>query len=423
MCVLKACGIAGSVEIGEEMDAEMRKRGLLQSNDILVTALVDMYFKCGAIEKARELFDQFPSPNVISWSAMINGYAQHGLGHEALRCFKCMQDAGVCPNAVTYLCTLKACGIVRSLEVGQNIDAEIRRQRLLEKDVVLGNALVDMYAKCGALGKAREVFDELPVHSAVAWSSLMTGYAQLGLGDEALKCFREMGDGGVALDAVTYTCILKACGKAGSLGIGEGIGSEVRKQGLAENDAVLGTALVDMYIKCGALERAGEAFEHLRERNVVTWSALIAGHSQLGRANAAMSLYKRMRSEGVVPNSITFVVLLTACAHAGLVKEGENLFDEMSVAHRIQPTPEHYTCMIELACRAARFDKVNELLANVSHSCQHLPLFVAILDACVEWRNAKLARWAFERSVRLEEKCASAYVLLQKLYANGDGWS
>ena len=419
ICVLKACGIVGSIEIGKDIDAEVRKQGLLQKDAILTTTLVDMYFKCGAIGKAQEVFEQFPTRNVVCWSAMINGYAQHGLGNEALKCFKHMQDARIVPNVVTFICILKACGIVRSLEIGQDIDAEVRRRGLLEKDVVLGNALVDMYAKCGALDKAREVFEKLPVRNVVTWSSLMAGYVQYGLGDEALKCFREIGNAVFSLDGVTYTCILKACGLVGSLEIGEDICTEVRRQGLLEKDVVLGTALVDMYSKCGDLEKAREVFECLPIRNVVSWSALIAGHAQSGQANAVLFLYKRMKAEGVIPNSVTFVVLLTACTHAGLVKEGEKLFHEMWATNHLHPMLEHYTCMIDLFCRAARMDKVNALLEKVSHSC-HLPLFLTILGACIEWKNVKLGRWAFEQSIALDKNCASAYVFMQNLYAAVD---
>ena len=419
-CLLKACGIVRFLDVGECLDIEIRKQGLLKKDVVLGTALVDMYSKCGALEKAQEVFDELLIRNVVTWNALITGYVRHGLGDEALRCFRRMRDEKVCsPNAMSYASILKACGMVNSLDIGQCIDADIRKEGLLEKDVVLGTALVDMYSKCGALEKAQEVLDQLPVRNVVTWSALIAGYVQNGIGDKALKCFRRMQDSGVRPDAVMYACVLKACGIVGSLEIGEDICTEVRRQGLLEKDVVLGTALVDMYSKCGDLEKAREVFECLPIRNVVSWSALIAGHAQSGQANAVLFLYKRMKAEGVIPNSVTFVVLLTACTHAGLVKEGEKLFHEMWATNHLHPMLEHYTCMIDLFCRAARMDKVNALLEKVSHSC-HLPLFLTILGACIEWKNVKLGRWAFEQSIALDKNCASAYVFMQNLYAAVD---
>ena len=416
ICVLKACGIIGSYEIAHEIEVEVRKKELVHKHVKLGNALVDMYFKCGALEKAREVFDHLTVRDVVSWNVLITGYAQHGLGDEALKCFRQMKDAKIFPDVVTYVCILKACGTVGSLEVGQDIDVEVRKRGLLQKDVMLGTSLVDMYCKCGALEKAQEVFAHLPMWNVVTWSVLINGYVQHGLDHEALKCFRKMEEVGTSPDEITYICILKACGSVGSLEIGEEIDAKVRKQGLLQKDIVLGTALVDMYSKCGALKKAGEVFEYLPVQNVVSWSALISGYAQLGQTNVVWNLYRRMRREGVVPNFVTFTVMLNACSHAGLVKDGEKLFNEMCVVYDLTPSLEHYTCMIDLFGRAGHFDKAKALLEKVSHS-GHLPLFLNILGACKKWRNMKLARWLFEKLIELDENCAAAYVYMENIYA------
>jgi pentatricopeptide repeat protein len=416
--VLKACAIVKSLQIGEEIEVEIRKQGLLlERNVVLGTALVDMYCKCGALEKAHQVFRQLSVRNVVTWSALMTGYVEHGLGHEALKCYREMRDARVSLDVVTYLCVLKACGIVGSQKVGEDIDIEIRKQGLLQNEYALGNALVDTYSKCNAMEKAHEVFKLLPMRDVVSWNALITGYVQNGLGREALECVRQMQEVGVRPDMITYVSILKACGIVGSLEIGQDIDAEVRKQGLLHKDVTVGNALVDMYSKCGSLEKAHAVFEQLPVKDVVTWSALISGHAQLGDANISLHLYRRMAEKDILPNSVTFVVLLSACSHAGLLKEGESLFNEMFAVYHFNPRLEHYTCMVDLFGRVGWFDRVEALLSKVSH-CDHLPLLLSVLGSCRKWRNVKLAKWAFEHSLMLDENCAAAYVDMENIYAS-----
>ena len=181
----------------------MRKATMLHNDVIeknlikdvyIATTLITTYAKCGAMEKAGEVFEQLPVRNIVTWNALITGYAQNGLGNEALQCFQNMRDSGISPDVVTFVCILKACGIVRSLETGQDVDAEIRKQGLVEKNVVVGNALMNMYFRCGAIEKAREVFEHLHVRDVVSWSTLIAGYTNHGFGDEALKCVTIMQD-------------------------------------------------------------------------------------------------------------------------------------------------------------------------------------------------------------------------------------
>jgi pentatricopeptide repeat protein len=217
-------------------------------------------------------------------------------------------------------------------------------------------------------------------------------------------------------NVATYVSSLKACGIAGSLEFAEGLHNNVRMQGSMRKNVVLNTAFVDTYSKCGALNKAREAFEALVVRDVVAWNALIAGYGHSGQADAALDLYIRMRDEETPPNSITFLVLLNACSHAGLIKEGEMLFEEMTVIYGIPLALEHYTCMIDLFGRAGCLEKVECLLASVPNS-GHLPLFQSILGSCRKWKNAALGRWAFDQIVELDEACAAAYVSLGNIYA------
>jgi pentatricopeptide repeat protein len=194
---------------------------------------------------------------------------------------------------------------------------------------------------------------------------------------------------------------------------------ELRESGLLQKDAVLGASLVDMYAKCGALEKAREVFELLPARDVVSWCALMGGYGHLGRAELVLDMFGEMRSEGIMPDPVTFRVLLMACSHAGLVKEGAQLFEDMAAVYDLEPTLEHYTCMIDLFGRAGHFGNVIMLLAKVSAcSPPHLPLFLATLSACHKWMNVELGRWAFQQLIELDANCSAAYVCMQNMCAS-----
>ena len=298
ICILKACGLIGSTLVGAEIHAEINKLGLIGKNAMVSTALVDMYAKCGDLDKAQEVFDGSSERDLISWTALIAAYAYRGRGHMALDLFARMQEGGVSPNPITFACVLKACGHMRFISKGEQIHAHIASRKgnldLGEHKVTLGNALVDMYAKCGMVGKAHRTFDQLPAKDIVTWNILVTAYAHHEHGDEALKCFSQMQNEGFLPDVVTFSSVLKACSDVGSLEKGEEIHMEVRKQGLLENSTVIGNALVDMYAKCGVLRKAQEVFEGLPAPDAISWTTLITGYAHQGEGENACKCFEQM---------------------------------------------------------------------------------------------------------------------------------
>ena len=328
VCVLKACGNTRAVNKGQEIYAKIVKEGLLENNRIVGNALVDMYGKCGLLEKAREVFEDLPVQDVFSWTTLIAGYAQCGYGQEALNCYEEMQLKGISPNSVTFSCVLKACGIVKAAEKGHEIHANIIKDGLLTKDIVLGNALVDMYAKCGNLSKAQEVFDILPKRDVVSWNALIAGYAQYGHCNEVFQCFDQMRREGLSPSAVTLSCVLKACGSIQSAEKGESIHAYI-KDDLLCNDVLVGTALVDMYSKCGMLSKAEGAFHDLRIPSRASWNALIAGYAQHGEGEDALHCFEKMQHAGFVPDKVTFLCTLQACGHTGAPGKGQEIHARM----------------------------------------------------------------------------------------------
>lgn len=402
VCILKACGDIRALEKGSDFHHKLVGKGLLKNNTLLSNAVMDMYAKCGALAKARKVFDELSPKTVVSWTTLIAGYCQHGHGEKALHCFKQMQGEGFSPDAVTLRCILKVCGSIGAGDKGKEIHAEIVREGFAGKDCALGSALVDMYAKCGALKAAREVFDDLPVQNIVAWTALIAGYAQHGYGNEAFNLFKRLQSEGLSPNAVTLLCILKACCCIGTAEKGEYIHAEVVREGLMENDDMFGNALVDMYAKCGVLGRAQQVFDELPERNVISWTALMAGYAQDGKCLSVFSSFNKMLGEDIEPTLVTFLVLLNSCSYLGLVNEGQMYFEKMSSKYGITPRLEHHTCMVDLFGRAGHLDKALSVIRKMP-CCDYLSVWFAFLAACQKWGNVKLGRLAFRylRSLKL----------------------
>ncbi|KAI5069870.1 hypothetical protein GOP47_0016171 [Adiantum capillus-veneris] len=416
ICILKACGSLRALEKGKEIHAEVEMQGLLINSDVLATALVDMYAKCGALKKAQGVFDGLLVRTTITWNVLIAGYAQHGLSNEALNCFKRMRDGGVSPNAATYSCILSVCGSIRAAEKGAEIHTEVAKQGLLDEDNGIGSAVVDMYAKCGLVPKAEEVFVKLPFRSVVTWNALISGYVQQGLWDKALTCCTHMHAAGISPDSVTYICLFQACGSIGAVIKGEELHRQVDKCGLMEKDNLLGTALVDMYAKCGKLQKAQEVFNNLPARSVATWTALMGGYAQVGKVAAVFSSFNEMIREERKPDAIIFIILLTTCSHAGLVEEGLMYFDTMSSVFSIVPSTEHSACLVDIFSRAGLFSSALNVIERAPHA-DCLLLWLTLLGACQNCANVELGRWIFGRIVQLDARFSAAYVGMSNLYA------
>ncbi|XP_057854720.2 pentatricopeptide repeat-containing protein At2g13600 [Cryptomeria japonica] len=359
--VLPACARMGDSKQGIDIHQAIIETGFL-SDVAVASALVDMYAKCGSIHKARELFEKMPCKNVVSWSTMIAGYvqngvldealklfeempqrdvvswtaiivgyAQNGFSEKALETFEQMQLAGIKPDCTTFASILPVCAKMGALEQGINIHQSIIGSKNLS-DVAVASALVDMYAKCGSIHLARELFDKIPQKNVVSWTAMIAGYAQNGLLDEALMLFKEMPQRdviswnaliagyaqngfvekaletfkqmhstGIKPDSNTFVSILPACAKLGALGQGLAIHQSIIESGFLSN-VVVASALVDMYAKCGSIYMARELFDRMPQRSVISWNIMIAGYAQNGFCKDALKLFELMRHSGTYPN-------------------------------------------------------------------------------------------------------------------------
>ena len=412
---LKACASTGAIDKGKEIHDEIVTRGLLEEDIVLGTALVDMYAKCGFLAKAQQVLEELPDRDVVTWSALIAGFVEHGESIRALCFFEKMQSEGFSPNSVTFISILKACGSTRNIRKGEQIHEVIINKKLLEKDIVLGNALVDMYVKCGVLVKAQQLLEKLPVRNVVSWSTLIAGYAEQGQSDKSLYCFERMKNDGFSPNMVTFICVLKACGHIGAIEKGKEIHDEIVNRGLLEKDIVLGTALVDMYAKCGSYVKARQVLEELPYRDVISWSTLIAAYAERGQGHEALVCFERMQREGLTPDHITFLSVLTACCRSGLLEEAQTLFGDINQKYDFNLNLKHQTCLVLGLGLVGRFDEGLSMIRSLP-SCGYFAIWLAVLGGCRKWANVKLGKLAFDQTMQLDPSCASAYVLMADIF-------
>lgn len=329
VCVLKACTNLGDIEKAQDIHIEVERRGLLEEDTIVGNTLVDIYARCGLLAMAAQVLEKLPVHNLVSWTALITGYSEHGNGEKALYCFEQMQLEGIHPDSLTYASILKACGALGASNRGRELHAELKRKGLLVGDIFIGTALVDMYAKCSLLAEAQQLFDDISVRDAISWNSLISGFAENGCGMEAIRCFEQMQLECILPNSVSFACTLKACGDIGATLKGEEIHARVERKGVLAKDAIVATALVDMYAKVGLLVNAQEVFDKLPIRDVATWNALITGYTEQDLGEEAFKYFEQMQLEGVAPNKITFVCIVKACGILGAADKGEELHTEI----------------------------------------------------------------------------------------------
>lgn len=325
-CIIKACSKVGALQHGKLVHDDVLRNGV-ESDGVIGCALLDMYARCGGLDEARNLFDNLPSKDIVSWGAMIAGYAQHKCGLPALELFEKMQKEGLKPTNITFLCALKACCGIGALIEGSMIHDHIIRLHL-ESDLAIGNALIDMYAKCWSLDAAQNVFERLPSQNIVSYSALIAAFVQHGHSSAALQLLEKMQQKGMCSNIVTYLCILKACSNDGALKQGMVLHEDIIVNN-AENDVMVANTLIDMYAKCGCLEEARRVFDLMPVRSTISWGAMSAGYLQGGHGLCALELYDKMQGNRVKPDNGTYVSVLKACASTGCLAKGKIIHEQI----------------------------------------------------------------------------------------------
>ncbi|KAG9447321.1 hypothetical protein H6P81_013449 [Aristolochia fimbriata] len=421
--VLKACGRLLVLPKGQELHSASIQLGY--EFDVFVqNSLIYMYSTCGDMGTARRVFDCVPVDvgDVVTWNSMISGYLQRNRSRDALDVFRRMRmnlDL-VAPNEVTAVGVLTASARITDLRLGRKVHGMVLVNGFV-LDVFVGAALIDMYVKCGMVEDAERVFDIMPDRNVVCWTSMISGYSQSGQFKEAIDLFRKMQIMEIDVDPATVVCVLSACGHLGALDIGRWVHMYCERKKVEFNIKVK-NALIDMYSKCGDINRALQIFYGLVHRDVFSWTIMITGLAMNGKSMDALQLFLEMElASNVAPNEITFLGVLSACSHGGLIEEGHYYFKNMKEKYNIVATLEHYGCMVDLLGRA-------NLLADAQKFIRAMPIepdaviWRSILFACISNNNADLAELAAKKILQLEPRKCGVHVLLSNIYASASRW-
>lgn len=416
--VLKACARLWDFQLGVEIHTLVVKEGL--DDDVYVkTSLLCLYASCGFLGYARKVFEDIPEKNVVSWTAIISGYIGVGQYREAIDMFRMLVEMDLRPDSFTIVKVLSACTQLGDLRSGEWINgymAEIGMGR----NLFVATSLVDMYAKCGNMEKGRYVFDRMEEKDIVTWSTMIQTYALNGLPKEALDLFFQMQREKLEPDRYAMVGVLSACARLGALDLGIWASGLMDREEFLSNP-VLGTALIDMYAKCGSVAQGWEVFKGMKEKDRVVWNAIISGLSMNGHVKAAIGLFGQMEKTGIQPDGNTFIGILCGCTHAGLVNEGRRYFNSMNRVFSLTPTIEHYGCMVDLLGRAGLLGEAHQLIKSMPMEANAI-VWGALLSGCRLHRDTKLAEIVLKKLIELEPWNSGNYVLLSNVYSASHRW-
>uniref|UniRef100_A0A9I9CI83 Pentatricopeptide repeat-containing protein n=1 Tax=Cucumis melo TaxID=3656 RepID=A0A9I9CI83_CUCME len=413
-----ACSNLLAVDNGRMGHCSGIKRGLDEDGHVS-HSLITMYARCGKMGDARKVFDEISQKDLVSWNSMISGYSKMRHAGEAVGLFREMMEAGFQPNEMSLVSVLGACGELGDLKLGTWVE-EFVVENKMPLNSFMGSALIHMYGKCGDLVSARRIFDSTKKKDKVTWNAMITG--QNGMSEEAIKLFQDMRVSSTAPDQITLIGILSACASIGALDLGKQLEIYASERGYRD-DIYVGTALVDMYAKCGSLDNAFRVFYGMPKKNEVSWNAMISALAFHGQAQEALALFKSMMNEGgtVSPNDITFVGVLSACVHAGLVDEGRRLFHMMSSSFGLVPKIEHYSCMVDLFSRAGHLEEAWDFIMAMPEKPDEV-ILGALLGACQKRKNIDISERVMNLLLELEPSNSANYVISSKLYAKLGRW-
>lgn len=450
--VLKGIGCLREVKEGEKVHGFVVKSGL-EFDTYVCNSIMDMYAVIGNFNYMNKVFDEMPKKDVVSWNVLISGCVKSGRFEDASKNFQRMkQESNLKPDEATVVSTLSACTTLKNLELGKEIHCYVSEE--LGYSSIIGNALLDMYCKCGCLSIARKIFDEMkhknvicwtsmvsgyvssgqldearklfnrsPIRDIVLWTAMINGYVQFNQFEEALALFQEMQIKRVKPDKFIAVTLLTGCAQLGALEQGKWIHNYIDENRIRV-DTVVGTSLIEMYAKCGCMEKALDIFYNIRGKDTACWTSVICGLALNGKTNEALELFSKMEQAGAKPDDITFTGVLSACSHGGLVEEGSTFFSSMTEIYKIEPKPEHYGCLIDLLGRAGQIDEAKKLIKGIPTGNNEIivPLYGALLSACRTHGNVEMGEQLAKLLEGIESNDSSVHTLLANIYASADRW-
>ncbi|XP_020106118.1 pentatricopeptide repeat-containing protein At3g53360, mitochondrial-like isoform X2 [Ananas comosus] len=389
--VLKACGGLKSLRIGSMIHAAVEK-SRFRGDLVVNTALIDMYMKCGDVAEGSKVFDWMYERNTVSYNALIFGYGQNGNSDEAVALYVDMKRQSLVLDVATFVALLSSC---RGHEWSLFVHVI---KHGFGSDFMVNNALLDALVKVGSTKDALEFFDKMGEKTVVSWTTIISGLSHRGLHSDSIELFKTMCSTEICPNSFTFSSVLNSCGYLLYLELGRCIHGASLKHGLM--DEFIGSSLLDMYAKCGALHYARRLFDETINKGIVSWNTMITSYARHGYGHEALFLYAEMPRYNVDPNPITFISLLTACSRCGLVEKGVQLFNGMLLKHGIVPHMEHYACLVDLFGRAGLLDRAKLLISEMPFEAD-ASVWAVFLAACKihgKWDDAENARRNIETS-------------------------
>ncbi|CAK9175282.1 unnamed protein product [Ilex paraguariensis] len=419
---LSSCGSLGWMRMGGQLHCEALKVGL--DMDVSVSnALLAQYAETGCITESKKVFSLMPEYDQVSWNSIIGAFSNSETSiSEAVGHFIEMMRSGWSLNKVTFINILAAVSSLSRLELVHQIHALVLKYSVME-DCAIENALLCCYGKCGEMNNCGTIFSRMSDRrDDVSWNSMISGYIHNELLPKAMDLVWLMLQNGQRLDCFTFATVLSACASVATLERG----MEVHASGIRaclQSDVVVGSALVDMYSKCGRIDYALRFFGLMPVRNVYSWNSMISGYARHGHGDKALELFSKMKLEGQPPDHVTFVGILSACSHVGLVDQGFDHFESMSKVYGLNPRMEHFSCMVDLFGRAGELDKIEDFINRMPMRPNGF-IWRTVLGACsrANGRKTNLGRRAAEMLLELEPQNATNYVLMANMYASGGMW-
>ncbi|XP_047317433.1 pentatricopeptide repeat-containing protein At2g27610 [Impatiens glandulifera] len=414
IAMLRRCTSLTELASLRQLHCNILKTGLDSDLRSRISLMVS-YRKCSEMDSALNFFNEVRHvQDVISWTAMISGYLQNGGREKAVNLFCLMNREGIRPNHFTYSAILTAHPIVSVFQV----HAQVIRLNY-EKAPAVGTALLDAYTKLRAAYEAKKVFEVIEVKDIVAWSAMVAAFAQVGDADGAAKVFVQMGKEGVRPNEFTFSSAINACASPSATNVlGKQFHSSSIKHGYSDSSCV-STSLVTMYAKRGNIESASEVFISRTDRDLVSWNSMISGYARHGYGEKAIEVFHEMLDKGLQMDNITFIGVITACAHAGLVEKGERYFEMM--VEKASPTMEHYSCMVNLYSRAGMLDKALNVINGMPFAAD-ATIWRILLAGCRNQLNLEMGKFAAKKLISLDPGDSAAYVLQSNMYAAAGKW-
>ncbi|KAF5204823.1 Pentatricopeptide repeat [Thalictrum thalictroides] len=418
--ILKACTSLMDICLGRLVHCFVISKGF-DSDTFVGNSLVDMYSKCIDSDSALQVFNEMSRRNIVSWNSILSGLVHNVRFIEALALFFLMGEAGLDADAVTMVTLLQICKNLRDPSQCKSIHSRVIRWGF-ESNELVRNAVIDAYAKCDLIEFAWELFQRMESRDTICWSTMISALSHSDKPVAAIGLFQEMILKGKKFNSVTMLSVLEACSLTAHLRRSKWAHGVAIRHGMT-SEVAIGTALLDMYSKCGAVDSSRKVFDQMSDRNVVSWSAMIAAYGTSGRVYDALSLLSEMELSGLKPNAVTMISILSACSHGGLIEEGHSCLQRMMHDHGFQPSMEHYSCIVDMLSRAGNLDSAMDVIKSMPAGINAgASVWGALLSACRNSGNSELGGRAASCVLKLEPSNSAGYVLASSMYAASRMW-